>query len=205
MAVQVSSSGVSFQGALSFVQTLADYLAFDGSGLTVDTAGSAITITLTLAIPSIGVGVFSLQNLAFSAGCSIPYDGDPVRFNFAFCSRENPFQLTIMMFGGGGFVALSIGVDGVEVLELGFDFGAGISLDLGVASGQSRSWAASISRCRPRTTPTRLTPRTSTSPPTSRPVAASPPWASYPYRWSCTWPSATSRTAATRACPVRPR
>ncbi len=136
VAVQVSSSGVSFQGALSFVQTLADYLAFDGSGLTVDTAGSAITITLTLAIPSIGVGVFSLQNLAFSAGCSIPYDGDPVRFNFAFCSRENPFQLTIMMFGGGGFVALSIGVDGVEVLELGFDFGAGISLDLGVASGQ---------------------------------------------------------------------
>lgn len=134
--VQINADGVSFQGPLSFVQQLADYLSFDGSGLVIDTAGSAITAELTLAIPSLGVGVFALENLAFSAGVAIPYNGDPVRFDFAFCSRENPFQLEIMMFTGGGFVGLGIGADGVELLEFSFDFGLGISVDIGIASGQ---------------------------------------------------------------------
>ncbi len=134
--VAIGSGGVQFQGALSFVQTLADYLSFDGSGLVIDTSGSAITATLTLAIPTIAVGVFALQNLAFSAGVAIPYNGDPVRFDFAFCSRENPFQLQIMIFTGGGFVGLGIGADGVELLEFSFDFGLGISIDIGIASGQ---------------------------------------------------------------------
>ena len=134
--VQIGSDGVSFVGPLSFVQDLANVLSFDGSGLVINTAGSAITAELTLAIPSLGVGVFALENLAFSAGVAIPYNGDPVRFDFAFCSRDNPFQLNIMMFTGGGFVGLGIGADGVELLEFSFDFGLGISIDIGVASGQ---------------------------------------------------------------------
>jgi hypothetical protein len=134
--VDVSDSGVAFQGALEFVQDLADALNFAGSGLTVDTAGDAITATLTLAIPTIAVGVFSLQNLAFNADVAIPYNGDPVRFDFAFCSRENPFQLTIMIFTGGGFVGLGVGADGVEMLEFSFDFGLGFDIDIGIASGQ---------------------------------------------------------------------
>ncbi len=134
--VVVGTGGVAFKGALSFVQQLADALNFDGSGITVDTSGSAITATLTLAIPTLAVGVFALENLAFSAGVAIPYNGDPVRFDFAFCSRENPFQLEIMIFTGGGFVGLGIGADGVELLEFSFDFGLGFDVDIGVASGQ---------------------------------------------------------------------
>jgi hypothetical protein len=134
--VQVDSGGIAFQGALSFVQDLATYLNFDGSGLTVDTSGSGISATLTLAIPSIGIGLFALENIAFSAGVIIPYNGDPVRFTFAFCSQENPFQLEIMIFTGGGYIALEIGADGVERLEFGFDFGFGLSIDVGIASGQ---------------------------------------------------------------------
>jgi hypothetical protein len=134
--VQISSDGVQFKGALEFVQDLATYLNFGGSGLVIDTAGDAITAVLTLAIPSLGLGVFALENLAFSAGVAIPYNGDPVRFTFAFCSRENPFQLEIMIFTGGGFIGLAIGADGVELLEFSFDFGLGLSIDIGVASGQ---------------------------------------------------------------------
>ena len=133
--VDVDVGDVAFEGALSFVQDLASLLSFDGSGLTVTTEGSAIQVLLTLAVPSIGVGVFSLENLAISVGCAIPYDGSPVRFTFDFCSRENPFQLMVMMFGGGGFVGLQIGIDGVELLEFSFEFGAGISIDIGIASG----------------------------------------------------------------------
>ena len=134
--VDISDSGVQFVGALEFVQDLADALSFAGSGLTVDTSGDAITANLTLAIPSLSVGVFGLENLAFIAGVAIPYNGDPVRFDFSFCTRENPFQLEIMIFTGGGFVGLGVGADGVELLEFSFDFGLGFDLDIGIASGQ---------------------------------------------------------------------
>ena len=115
--VQVNSGGIQFKGPLGFVQDLASYLSFDGSGITINTAGPAITADLTLAIPNITVGIFALDNIAFSAGVAIPYDGDPVAFNFAFCSVENPFQLEIMIFTGGGYVTLTIGAKGVEELE----------------------------------------------------------------------------------------
>jgi hypothetical protein len=134
--VQISDGGVQFKGALSFVQDLADYLSFAGSGLVIDTSGAAITATLKLAIPSLTVGVFSLTNLAFDAGVAIPYNGDPVRFDFSFCTRDDPFALTIMIFTGGGFVGIGIGADGVELLEFSFDFGLGYSIDIGIASGE---------------------------------------------------------------------
>jgi hypothetical protein len=134
--VQVNSDGVTFVGALSFVQDLASYLNFDGSGLTINTAGSAITADLTLAIPNITVGVFSLNNIAFSAGVAIPYNGQPCVFDFSFCTQENPFQLDIMIFTGGGYVTLTVGPQGVQGLGIGFDFGLGYSLNIGVASGQ---------------------------------------------------------------------
>lgn len=134
--VVLSSQGVQFHGALEFVQDLADFLSFAGSGLVIDTSGDAITATLKLAIPAITVGVFSLENLAFDAGVAIPYNGDPVRFDFSFCTRDNPFALTIMIFQGGGFVGIGVGVDGVELLEFSFDFGLGYSIDIGIASGQ---------------------------------------------------------------------
>jgi hypothetical protein len=40
-----------------------------------------------------------------------------------------------MAFTGGGFVGLALGADGIEKLEASFEFGASISIDLGVASG----------------------------------------------------------------------
>jgi hypothetical protein len=134
--VQVNSGGIQFKGPLGFVQDLASYLSFDGSGITINTAGPAITADLTLAIPNITVGIFALDNIAFSAGVAIPYNGDPVSFNFAFCSVENPFQLEILIFTGGGYVSLTIGAHGLQELSIGFDFGFGYSIDIGIASGQ---------------------------------------------------------------------
>ncbi len=55
------------------------------------------------------------------------------RFNF--CTREQPFCLTVYMFGGGGFFGVTIDPQGVQILEASFEFGASLSIDLGVASG----------------------------------------------------------------------
>jgi hypothetical protein len=54
---------------------------------------------------------------------------------FAFSERADPFHLTISMFSGGGFFGLALGADGIELVEASFEFGASVSISIGVASG----------------------------------------------------------------------
>lgn len=89
-----------------------------------------------LPLPNIAMGVFSLKNIAFNAALDLPFTGDkPTLLRLAFCERENPFRLTICCLGGGGFVGLTLGLDGIHTLEAGIEFGGELSLDVGVASG----------------------------------------------------------------------
>jgi hypothetical protein len=88
-----------------------------------------------MALPNIAVGVFNLSNVSLGAGFTVPFIGQPVSVRFNFCSREQPFNLTVSLFGGGGFFAITIDPHGVQILEAAFEFGASISIDLGVASG----------------------------------------------------------------------
>jgi hypothetical protein len=60
-----------------------------------------------------------------------------MNFRFAFCERQQPFTLTVALFGGGGFFAISIGLKGVTMIEASLEFGASIALNLGVASGSA--------------------------------------------------------------------
>jgi hypothetical protein len=126
---------VVFAGALRFVEQLKDYLAFDDGGFAIDVMPTQLQATFQLPIPSIPLGVFSLQNLAFVAGVTVPFTGQPVRFRFGFSTKEDPFMVAVMMFGGGGFFALAIGADGVEEFVASLEFGATACLNLGVASG----------------------------------------------------------------------
>ena len=93
-----------------------------------------MTVGYSLAIPSVGVGVFSVENIRFSAALELSFVGDPLRFRLAFSEREHPFLVTVSLLGGGGFFALHLGPDGIEMLEASIEFGANVSLDLVVAS-----------------------------------------------------------------------
>jgi hypothetical protein len=73
--------------------------------------------------------------VSLGAGFTVPFIGQPLSVRFNFCRREQPFQLTVYMFGGGGFLGVAIDPSGVQMLEAAFEFGAAISIDLGVASG----------------------------------------------------------------------
>ena len=135
--VHVEVRDIRFAGALEFVNTLQPLLSpenfADPPFLEVSPVG--ITAGYGLTIPSVGVGVFSLQNLALGARLSLPFTGEPMRVRFNFCERQSPFIVSVGPFGGGGFFAIAVGVDGVEVLEASIEFGGNISIDLGVASG----------------------------------------------------------------------
>src|SRR6266540_2773400 len=135
--VDVDLSKVEFLGVLKFVQTLQDYVPFGGAGEgpAIELTPGGIAAKLEVPLPSIEVGVFALSNIVFAAGLTIPFDGSPVRARFAFSKREDPFVLQVSFFAGGGFFALGLGADGVELVEAALEAGARASLDIGVASG----------------------------------------------------------------------
>jgi hypothetical protein len=133
-SLQPTIKSVSFMGPLTFIQDLEQLLASIG-GPSIDVTSAGINASYSLALPDVGVGVFSLSNLSINAGLNIPFDGSPVRVRFGLCTQDNPFLLTVWIFGGGGYFSLALGADGIEGLQVELDFGAAVSIDLGVASG----------------------------------------------------------------------
>ena len=133
-----ANNPVAFQGALGFVQDLASALPpgiFGGAAPSIDLGPTALKVSFTLGLPTINVGVFSLEHIAITTGLDLPYlDGKPA-FEFAFASRSSPFLLLIECLGGGGFVHLIVDASGVQMVEGALEFGGSFSLDLGVASG----------------------------------------------------------------------
>jgi hypothetical protein len=95
-----------------------------------------VTAGFTLGLPNVSVGVFALENISLGADARIPFLGsEALTIGFHFCTREKPFRLTVMMIGGGGFVAIRLSPRGLVVLEMALEAGACLSIDLGVASG----------------------------------------------------------------------
>lgn len=132
---------VEFAGPLTFVNKLKDLIPSGGGAggvgfsFSFDVQPKGITAQLTITLPNVTVGAFSLQNMSFLMRLTIPFDGRPFTAYFAFCSRESPFRITIMVFGGGGFFGIEISPKGVRMLEAAFEFGGNFAFDCGVASG----------------------------------------------------------------------
>ncbi|MGO9661018.1 MAG: hypothetical protein ACLP7F_22025 [Acidimicrobiales bacterium] len=133
-SVQPNIDTVTFLGPLSFIQDLSQLLSSLG-GPSIDVTAAGIAASYTLPLPDVTVGIFSLTNLSLSGAVNIPFDGSPVRVRFSLCTQDNPFLLTIYVFGGGGFFGLAIGADGIEEIQVELEFGAAVSINLGVASG----------------------------------------------------------------------
>jgi hypothetical protein len=135
-----NASPVAFKGDLVFVEGLRKIIppGVFGDGVSIDLIQNPVGIQagLSIGLPPAAVGVFALKNIAFSAGLTIPFsDGKPV-VEFGFASRDKPFLLAVLIFGGSGFFHLELDTDGMRLLEAAFEFGATAALDIGVASGE---------------------------------------------------------------------
>ncbi|MGA2256759.1 MAG: hypothetical protein ABSG53_19085, partial [Thermoguttaceae bacterium] len=129
---------IKFQGDLSFLDELRKIIPSNGfqDPPFLDLGPDSLTAGFTLPVPSVGVGVFSIENILLSAALTLPFvPGTPLRFRFAFSERENPFLITVSLLGGGGFFGIALGPDGVEMLEASLEVGANVSIDIVVASG----------------------------------------------------------------------
>lgn len=128
---------ITFGGPLEFVNELRSLIP---SGIFSDSPAisvtpSGISAGYSLNLPSIGVGVFTLSNASLGARFSLPFDSKPAMVRFNFSERQSPFSLTVSMLGGGGFFAIAVGAEGVQEIEAALEFGAAVSISLGVASG----------------------------------------------------------------------
>lgn len=132
-----------FLGDLRLVNTLMDVIPMDGLNdppflnLILPPEKPGVMVGFTQGVPTVGIGVFTLQNIAFGASFFLPFLDGPANLRLNFCERHQPFTLTVSLFGGGGFFAIDIGFMGVRSLEAALEFGASIALNLGVASGSA--------------------------------------------------------------------
>ncbi|MEH2562957.1 hypothetical protein [Bradyrhizobium sp. AZCC 2289] len=127
---------IGFEGDLAFLNQLEQLIPSSGFSdpPAIEVTSQGVTVGYSLAIPSIGVGVFSIENIRLGAALELSFVGNPIRFRFAFSERQHPFLVSVSLLGGGGFFGLELGPDGIEMLEASIEFGANVSIDLVVAS-----------------------------------------------------------------------
>jgi hypothetical protein len=128
-------SEVAFTGPLEFINRIKDFLTFGGSGPYIDPTPTGLTVGYNLPLPQIPLGQVIISNIALGASLFIPWSGDPARVRFGLSSREKPFSITYTVIGGGGFIGIAFGLDGLEKFEAALELGAYLSMDFGVASG----------------------------------------------------------------------
>jgi hypothetical protein len=128
---------IAFGGPLEFVNEIRKIIPSNGfsdpPGLSVTPSGIAASYSVN--IPSLSVGIFALEHLSLGAGFMLPFDAKPAEVRFNFAERQRPFSLTVSLLGGGGFFAIGVGTEGVREIEAALEFGAALSINLGVASG----------------------------------------------------------------------
>lgn len=129
---------IKFKGVLNFVNNLQSIIpskGFSDDGPYIELKPTGVTAGFNIGIPNVEVGMCMICNISLGAAVTLPFTGAPLTLSFNFCRRENPFLLTISCFGGGGFFMMVSTLKGIQSIEAAFEFGAAISLNVGVASG----------------------------------------------------------------------
>lgn len=111
-----------------------------GSGPSLEVNTREIKVSYALAAPTpLGLGLISIQNLMVQAGLTLSLAGDPIIVDFALGTRGHPFLVTVMGFGGGGYLELGVSArdgGGLERFVGGIEFGAMVAMNFGVAQGE---------------------------------------------------------------------
>jgi hypothetical protein len=131
--------GVDFSGGLRLLSKLQEKLMEllgISKGPAVHASQTGITASYALSLPSVAAGAFLLRDIALRIAVDVPFERRPVTVGLAFASRDNPFHLSVLMFGGGGYIDLQFGAGGLSRLEASLDFGAMVAVDFVVARGE---------------------------------------------------------------------
>ncbi|QTD95815.1 hypothetical protein [Streptomyces cyanogenus] len=134
-SLQPAGVGLEFQGALQFLNELANILPpglFSGP-VAVAVSPQGATVSSTLGLPNAAVGVFSIENIALSTHISLPFTPQvPASVRLDFCRPDRPFLVTVAMIGGGGYCSIEATTAGLRTvtIEAAVEIGGNISVDL---------------------------------------------------------------------------
>lgn len=135
--VSIDGFGVDFGGALQLIRTLTAGLSgLAGRGPEISNKPNGVTASYTMTLPQVSAGVFTLRNVVARAAIEVPFDRRPVVVSLSFATRDNPFQLAVLAFGGEGHIEADIGPTGLTRLEASLGFRASLGVDFVVASGE---------------------------------------------------------------------
>jgi hypothetical protein len=133
--MKIDGFDVTLLGPLELLQELQKYASLVKSVPGVRATPSGVTATFVLPVPDLACGAFSLSNIVFRSVVDVPFDGDPVSVSVGFASRDNPFGVSVLTFGGTGYVDIRIDANGPRV-EASMDFGARMAVNFLVAKGE---------------------------------------------------------------------
>ncbi len=123
-------------GPLRLLKELLDKVDLGSAGPDVRVTGTEITAGYALSIPDVETLDFTLRAILFRLGVTVPLDGKPVTVEMGFATRAHPFLVSVLLFGGGGYVDLAITGDTVTRFEVSLEFGAATAISLGVATAE---------------------------------------------------------------------
>lgn len=127
---------VKLGGDLGLLQTLQDAVDLGDAAPQIHSTPTGMSASYTLAVPNVQAGVFLMRDIAVGVSIDVPFDGRPVVASLSFGSREHPFRVSVPPFGGSGYLAFKIAEEGIRQLEASLDFGATVSIGVGVATAE---------------------------------------------------------------------
>jgi hypothetical protein len=149
----VSTPNVSFNGALSFISGILDtFQNFFGDLLGVGAPALNITplgLTYSLpsiAIPEIALGAVDITGISFDCIVSLPFtNAKQPEITFDLSTKENPFVITILLLGGGGFADITANTKGVDSFDVSLQAGAECGINIaGIVTGDAYIFAGII-------------------------------------------------------------
>jgi len=131
---RLSLNTVEFGSQMQWVRDLAALLN-PSNGPFIELADASIRAGFRFAISAITMGAFNLMQLAIEVAVALPFDGTPVRCEFGLSDQQHPFLISSGIFGGGGFLQLQLGLDGVQLLQGALEFGVCAAISIGPLQG----------------------------------------------------------------------
>lgn len=121
---------------LALLRDLENYVDLGDRAPVVRVTPQGLSASYALNVPEVTASMFVMRGIAVEVGVEVPFDGRPVVTRLCFASRERPFQLSVSVFSGTGYLVFEISEEGIRRLEAALEFGAGVAINVGIASAE---------------------------------------------------------------------
>ena len=130
--------------ALQFVEKLSAILnpgAGSGPYLTPTIAPLGIQAGYRLDVGAFSLGAVAFDNIKLDCSVILPFEDADARFRASLSSRDSPFTISYLPWGGSGFFSIEANPDGIVAMELQFEFGGAAIFRFGPLTGRGRAMA----------------------------------------------------------------